>query len=42
MDRLSKNESLLIWELVVGPDDAWYEHWDYSWWCDVDEIDIEE
>ena len=42
MDRLSENESMLIWEPVLGPDDAWSEYCDCSWWCDVDEIDSAE
>ena len=42
MDRLSENESMFIWESILGSDDAWSECCDCSWWCDVDEIDIEE
>jgi hypothetical protein len=38
MERLSEDEFLFIWEPVLGPDTAWPEYCDYSWWCDVDEI----
>jgi len=42
MERLSEDEFLFIWEPVLGPDAAWSEYCDYSWWCDVDEIDLNE
>jgi len=42
MERLSEDEFLFIWEPVLGPDTAWSEYCDYSWWFDVDEIDLNE
>ncbi len=42
MDRLSEEEVLFIWEPVLGPDEAWAEYCDYSFYCDVEEIDFDE
>lgn len=42
MERLSEDEFLFIWEPVLGHSEAWSEYCDYSWWCDFDEINLDE
>ena len=39
--RLSEEEFMFIWE-VLGPDTAWSEYCDYTLWCDLEEIDLNE
>ena len=42
MERLSEKEFIFIFEKVLGPDEAWSEYCDYTLWCDLDEIDLNE
>ena len=42
MERLSEDEFLFIWMPVLGFKAAWSEYCDYTLWCDLDEIDIDE
>ena len=40
--RLSEEEFLFIWEPLLGPDATWSEYCDYTLWCDLEEIDLNE
>ena len=42
MKKLSDEEFLYIYKSVLGPETAWSEYCDYTLWCDLDELDLDE